>query len=490
MFQYCNHLGFNNPYFFSDKGIFTINNCLSELLTDYDGERYIDPVSIIELLNRGYMFADRTMIQGIQRTPWLAKPNENMTSWEFYEAPRHDLLNVKENIIAKELFQKICSEIQLYIGNKKEIGILLSGGMDSRIVAGALDSLIKTGKLKDINVTCLTWGNEGTRDVVYAKEIAARLNWNWKHYKVTAEDLLRNIRETAIHGCEYSPVHLHAIPQIRDDNNLDIILAGSYGDSIGRAEYSKKKVKNVRPLLKRITNVAGLVFPAIYNHSMCYIEEDVEKYHLQFPEKEKYMQNELDYQLHYMRRMLNPCMELLSEKMEFFQVFTHPDVYGYMWSIDPERRNDLVYKNMLNEFSTKLDDIPWSRTGLPFGQETGIPDSFLKEHHSYIKILQNEMFDDMARLVLSDEIKKLGAFDPQNLKYFVRLLKNSSSNSLLYLEKMLWLASLAEMVKMYKINGVDRSKYSENPSHKSRVLISAEFLLNLSKIKIASYIKN
>ena len=49
----------------------------------------------------------------------------------------------------------------------------------------------------------------------------------------------------------------------------------------------------------------------------------------QFPEKEPYIQNELDYQLHYMRRMLNSCMDLLTEHCDFYQVFTHPDVYGY-----------------------------------------------------------------------------------------------------------------------------------------------------------------
>ena len=311
--------------------------------------------------------------------------------------------------------------------------------------------LIKNNIVKDLKVTALTWGNLGTRDVVYAKIIAERLNWEWKHYTVTSKDLLQNIRETAIYGCEYSPIHLHAIPQIRDDNNFDIILAGSYGDSVGRAEFGGKNVRIVDPLLKNIHNVSSLFYENIYQESIKKIENDITSYHALFPRGEKYMQNELDYQLHYMRRMLNPCMDLFNEKMEFYQVFSHPDVYSYMWSIDPEMRNDSIYKHMLIEFATPLDDIPWARTGLKYGENTGTPDTYLKRHHTYVQILQNEVLDDMKKLVLTKELKSLGIFKYKSLKILFFLMRYFPLKSLYYAEKIAWIASLAEMTRMYNI---------------------------------------
>jgi len=481
MFQNYNHLGFNNPYYYNSKGSFVIKQNLSDLLDVYDGPCRIDPVAIIEFMNKNYLFADRTLIQDIQRTPWGAKPNKLLNKWEYNSAPKHDLLDIPEEEIAKTLFQKICSEIQTYIGDKKRIGILLSGGMDSRMVAGALDYLIKANNLTGLEVTGLTWGNEETRDVVYAKEIAARLNWKWKHYKVAAKDLLSNIKETAIHGCEYSPIHLHAIPQIRDDNNLDVILAGSYGDSVGRSEYSRKKVRFIKPILQNISNIGGIVHQEIFKHSMKYIENDIERYHIQFPEKEQYMQNELDYQIHYMRRMLNPCMELLTEKMKFCQVFTHPDVYGYMWSINPDRRNDLVYKYMFQEFITKLNDIPWARTGLQYGMEKGTPDSYHNDHHPYVSIITKEIFDEIKTLVLSNEIKQLGIFDQGAIKTTLKLLKYFPPNNLYYTERIIWLASLAEMTRIYKLQGMESAKSDQ---YKSKMnLFSIAFVYSLEQTK-------
>jgi hypothetical protein len=456
MFQKYNHLGFNNPYYFKKEGKFVIKSNLATLLDEYGSSRKIDPVAIIEILNKTYILGDRTIIEGIQKTPWLSKPNKDNNNWEYDKIPKHGQLNLSEQEIAHTLFQKICSELQLYIGNKTQVGILLSGGMDSRMVAGALDYLLKKNKLPQaIEVTALTWGNIDSRDVIYAKEIANRLNWKWKHYTVTAKDLLNNISEAAIHGCEYSPIHLHAIPQIRDDNaNLKVILAGSYGDSVGRAEYGGWKLKFLKPFLSKMINFASIINQDVFDNTLCYVESDVKSYHTKFPEKELYVQNELDYQLHYMRRWLNPCMELLNEKSEFYQVFTHPDVYSYMWSLLPERRNDLVYKYMYNDFVTKLDDIPWARTGLPYGEKEGKPDNLKKDHHSYVKILKTEIFDDITSAINSGSLKKLGIFNLRAIKKLIFLLKLFPSNNLFFYEKLIFLASISKMVNIYKIEGM------------------------------------
>jgi len=463
MFKYYNHLGFNNPYYCIKKGKFEIHKTFAESIKSCSQIPEIDPVAVIELLNKNFILADRTIIKGIEQTPWLAKPNEAMNSWIFDKAPKHGEMDIPEEEIATTLFQKICNEIELYVGEKKKIGILLSGGMDSRMVAGALDFLIKTGKLQNIEVTGLTWGNEGTRDVVYAKEIANRLGWKWKHYTVTSDDLLNNIRETAINGCEYSPIHLHAIPQIRDDNHdMEVVLAGSYGDSVGRAEYSGKKVRHIKPLNHNIINVGQFVYKNVFRDSLNLIQQDIDDYHRKFPELEPYMQNELDYQLHYMRRMLNPCMDLLTDKMEFHQVFTHPDVFGYMWSINPERRTDSVYKNMLSLFKTKLDDIPWARTGLPFGEKGGIPDSYNKKHHNYEQQINQLLFEKIHTSNILDNLKSLNILNVKIIKIWLTLLKKTKTMNLIFLDKLLWLVSLSEMCEIYNIKGFNKELKQNN----------------------------
>ncbi|MEO5777861.1 MAG: asparagine synthase C-terminal domain-containing protein [Flavobacterium sp.] len=461
MFRNYNYLGYNNPYYFTKEGKFEIHQNFPKAIAQFPGEKVVDPAAAIEMLNKEFFLGDRTVIENLNKTPWLAKPNTDFNHWEYDEAPKHGSLNIEEKEIAKILFQKICDEIALYVGDKKSIGILLSGGMDSRMVAGALDFLMKNNKVSNLKVTAVTWGNSNTRDVIYAKKISERLNWEWKHYPVTAEGLLQNIRETAIYGCEYSPMHLHAIPQIRDDNDFDVILAGSYGDSVGRAEFGGKNIRHVEPLLKNIHNVSSLFRDDVFEDSIKKIENDVTSYHKLFPRDEKYMQNELDYQLHYMRRMLNPCMDLFNEKMEFYQVFSHPDVYSFMWTIHPDKRNDDIYKHMLLEFVTPLDDIPWARTGLKYGEKTGIPDEYLKRHHTYVHILQKEILEDIKKMVLREEFKSLGIFKYKSIEILFKLIKYFPLNSLYYTEKVAWLASLAEMSRLYKVKGNPQLKKAE-----------------------------
>lgn len=466
MFKNYNHLGFNNPYYFKKNGKFVLKFNMSSLLDEYNSIREIDPVAIIEIMHKTYILGDRTMIKGVSKTPWLAKPNKMNSDWVFSNIANHGQLNFSEEEISHTLFEKLCSELQLYIGKQTQVGILLSGGMDSRMVAGALDYLIKKRKLSPgIMITALTWGNNDSRDVIYAKEIARRLDWKWKHYTVTAKDLLNNITESAIHGCEYSPIDLHAIPQIRDDNpNLEVILAGSYGDSIGRAEYGGWKLKYLKPILNKITNFSGIINQDIFNNSLSSVREDVRVYHNRFPKK-GYAQNEIDYQLHYMRRWLNPCMDLLNEKSKLHQLFTHPDVYGYMWSLNIGNRSDSVYKYMNNYFSTKLDDIPWARTGIPYGQKNGKPDNFKKNHHSYVEIIKTQIFDDIVSLIDSPNLKKLEVFNLKAIKKLVFILRMFPSNNLFFYDKLILLASISKMASLYKIKGLSKDKIKVSKSN-------------------------
>jgi hypothetical protein len=490
MFDKYMNLGFNNPYYIDREGSFLVRNKFSEIVKEYGNVLYLDTVAVVEIIDKSYILGDRTLINNISRTPWLAKPNISKTKWEYYPVPQHKKNDIPEYQIAKDMFNKICDEIKKYIGNRKNVGLLLSGGMDSRMVAGALEFLIMKEHIVDIEVTCLTWGDLQTRDVVYAKRIADRLKWKWKHYTVSAEDMINNIEETAMHGCEYSPVHLHAIPKMRDDNQLDIVLAGSYGDSVGRAEFQGRNVKNLKPISSNISNIGGLVNQKIFNSCKNEIASDVLGYHQLYPKEEKYMENELDYQLHYMRRGLNPCMELIAEKMDFHQIFTDPGVYGFMWSIDTNRRTNLVYKYMLDEFVTDLSNIPWARTGKIYGSSTGFADTYKKEHHSYATMLGTELLPKIRSLVLSDELSNLGIINRKNILLLLRLIKFFPRKDIYYLEKLLWLASLAIMVKKYNIKSLPSVPRRKTFYSKGRVAITFEYMYNYIKNIVSMHIKN
>lgn len=485
MFKYYQNLGFNNPYYFLNEDKFVIHSKLEDVLKNYNGERKMDAVAVVEVLNKNFPLADRTVLQNIHKTPWLAKPNSSQTEWEFASIPLHGKAKDDPKTIARQFFDLICEEIVEYTKGKKTVGLLLSGGMDSRMVAGAIDYLKKSNKI-DVEVTALTWGNENTRDVIYAQRIAKILNWDWKHYTVKARDLLNNIKETGIRGCEYSPIHLHAIPQIRETTDLEVILAGSYGDSIGRAEYGGIHVSNLPKLNDNLLNVGNLINQEVFQSTLPIIQQDIDNYHKLFPAKELYMQNEYDYQLHYMRRQLNPCMELLNEKSNFFQIFTNPNTFRYIWGIDPSLRNDDLYKIMLGFFKTDLSNIPWARTGLKYGSNEGKPDKFSKRHHSYVEIMNFEILDGMKDFALSDGIKNSGIFNYSSIEELFRLAKKYPLNSFYYTEKLAWIASVGILIDNYKVTTGDTGLDSIQEMKK---LTQKEYMPKYYRNKIGGYLR-
>lgn len=458
LFKYYNHLGFFNPYYISNDNKKLFSSKLVDTLKNKKDKNEINIPSLISVLSKGYIIGDGTLIKDVKKTSWFSKYEDN--SWKYYSQIKFSQIKIGKQEIAEKLFILLKKELKNYIGDAKSIGVLLTGGMDSRMIAGALDFMIKTGELKKVEIIGLTWGNQKSRDVVYAKIIAKKLKWNWKHYNITSEDFFNNIIATADRGSEYSPNHLHGMLKVREEKDLDCIIAGSFGDSIGRAEYAGKKVLQLKDIRSDIKNEHGYFINEIYREHRNKFDKDVIKYWEKFPQKEVFQQIEQDYQIHYMRRMLNPCLSVINEKIPLHQAFTSPELVQFLWSLDPKIRNDEIYKELLNLFYIDLKDIPWARTGLLFHNNKGTPDNYNKEYHKYFysKILNDQLFDSIKKLVLSERIEQLNIFNMVSLKNTFKIMKTPFYKYNISLErKLTWLASLSLFIEKYQVTNVSNN---------------------------------
>ena len=454
MFENYDHLGGPNPFYSWAGNQITLDHNFQSAFEKLEKPAYLDINAVVQMISRYHCFADRTLVRGLSRTPWMAKPNPALTAWEFCEVPPHDNKILPEKEIASLLFQKLQKEILGYTEGCSVVGILLSGGMDSRIVAGVLDYLLKTGQIS-AKIVAITWGMQKTRDVVYAQRIAKLMGWDWVHYPISAETLLNNINETAVRGCEYSPVHLHAIPEIREIKGVDCILAASYGDSIGRAEYSGRHITQLIPFEHYTMNWFKLLRVGIYPQLSPQLEQDITCYKTLFPRKEKYQQYEIDQQAHYMRRKLNHCMAVINEKVPLRQVFTDPALFGFMWSLSPEVRNDQVYKYLLGLLKPELADIPWARNGKRYLRDKEAQDLYSGTHHQYGQWIRNELYETISKKVLSSTISELNIFNMQALETILkvnRICTNQTKTSKAD-EILIWIAALSDFVKLYDIRG-------------------------------------
>jgi asparagine synthase (glutamine-hydrolysing) len=125
------------------------------------------------------------------------------------------------------------------IRNGEEIGVLLSGGIGSVIIAYVTKYLVP-------NLKVYTVGNEGSKDLLFAKKLAKIYNLDHSIVKISFKDMLDVLPEV-IYALETYDVALirSAIPMfiisqyIKDNNNnIDVLLTGEGGDELfGGYEY-------------------------------------------------------------------------------------------------------------------------------------------------------------------------------------------------------------------------------------------------------------
>lgn len=449
-YTYWNHLGAKSNYVFgnsSDNSYYRISEALVHIPSE---KRFIDHAGILGVLMKNYPLANRTLVSGVSSSPWMARPDGN-GGWECADIPKHGNIQMEPEKIASKLFDLLCQEASSFLQNKRTIGILLSGGMDSRMIAGIVKHLQQTGNYSG-QVVALSWGIEGCRDVEYACRIAQRYRWEHEIFKLTPETLHTNIQIAGELGAEFAPMHLHAMPQIRELSGIDGIIAGSFGNSVGRAEYSGKHITQLRPILEKHFNRFAFLKKAVQNDALKILLNDAEEYRKQYQCSSPLGYNEMELQAHYWRKMLSHCMYYIGEKMPLYQMFTHPNIFGFMWSLAPACRNNSVYKSLIQMLPGQLWEIPWARTGRLYEQENGKSDSLNKSNNEYGKWLRNDLRDIITNAINSDYIRGLGIFNDHALDTWGRFWPPKGAIIADKLDdRLAWLASLAVFVKKYDI---------------------------------------
>lgn len=411
----------------------------------------LDPTATLEYMKWGYILSDRTMIKNIRRTPWLSKPG--VEQWEHSLINEYNINNISdESTLIDKFVVLLLDEISKFLVNKDSIGILLSGGMDSRICAMLINELINRGDFKG-SVVGITWGDENSRDVQYSRQICKLFNWESVVLPIDESILLKNIDVAAKYGAMASPIHLHNMVGVSKLEGLDGILAASYGDSIGRAEYSGMHISNLKPMAeKKLYNKELLLNKEIVKTSKSEAYNDIADYY--YNKDEWNGRTEFDYQAFYMRNKLQWCMDIINEKIPLHQLFTSPEVYQFIFSLKWELRNNRIYEKILKLMEPRLLEIPWARTGAIYGSSRTKPlDSYKKNFHEYHRWIRNDLRKPIKDLILSKEIENTGIFDMDAIETIYSIYPKRSKEGLnIYDEWFIWIASISKMIKTYDNN--------------------------------------
>jgi len=446
----------------------------------------IDKIAIASFLSVGQFSKNRTLFKEIKRLPWMSKPLPNGKHIEL-ELPKHNFKTGNDNFLAKTLFEKLCNEARLVINKNPNIYILLTGGLDSRVIAGVYSFLYENGELKK-KPKCLTWGLEDSRDVYYAKKMAKALNFEWQHIPLGPEIVIDNIQKCGKYlGLLHSPEMLHSTLWFKNLPSDAMVIAGSYGDSIGRGEFSNlhllqlehKAPKNNYNLL---TSNAYVDASKGLNKDLDYIHKRGGEYTLKYAQCEYWMQG------YRMRNGLCHALSVINRYANVYQMFTAPDVYEFIWSLHPSRRDDNIYITLLKMNFPELAKVPWARNNKSI--EGNSEDKKLRAHyHDYTKWSSDLLYDDISVLVDPDWFKATGLFNGKSIAKMNDLVKKSKERVGRLNDIWLWLAGfryyIDELRKKGKIIDFGATEIGEQEKFtKKKLNLKDQAILLASKSKL------
>lgn len=206
------------------------------ILSCPDVSRDLDQRSVVEFLRLTMVLGDRTLYEDIQCVPpasvMTVSPNGcriapywTMTFSETDPLPARDCVDA--------LTATFLKAVDRIVGSTAGVGLMLSGGIDSRTIGAALDA-------KGKSVRALSFCESGNADVRIAQEVAASLGWEHRllvrdpeYYAALLPEAVR-----ASNGL-YSFYHAHYLgfhealrsmgfTSIVEGWGLDLLFSGSY----------------------------------------------------------------------------------------------------------------------------------------------------------------------------------------------------------------------------------------------------------------------
>jgi asparagine synthase (glutamine-hydrolysing) len=462
MLESSRHL-YQAPLYKSINNLWT--NSYSKVIEECD-TLTIDNVSIASIISFGQTSQNRTLFKEIKRLPWLAQALED-GSYLLEKPPKHDFLFASTNTLANLLFQKLCAEAREVIKLYRKIYILTTGGLDSRIIVGIFRHLHKEGETFEKPI-CLTWGLENSRDVYYGKQVAKVSDLEWYHMSLDPQSVIKNI-ENCGHtlGLIHSPEMLHSMLSLSDLPKDSIVIAGSFGDSIGRGEFSN--VHLLQLIQKTPTNTYNLIENRAFDIAKIGLDKDLQEIHMREGPNLQYVQCEYWMQGYRMRNGLCHALSVINSYSRVYQMFTAPEVYSFMWSLHPSIRGNETYFQLLKEYFPSLASIPWARTNKPLVGKTSV--NGLKEHyHDYTIWSGADLNSYLDTLVDPEWFHSTGVFDANSIRKLSTLVRVSKIRVGRLNDIWLWLAGFR-----YYIDSLERKG--------KRVIFNNE---SQSEIKISS----
>lgn len=368
--------GLRPLYYAVNKGKLLFAPEIKAILQDKTFKKELNNEAVSDWFAFGEIFGDKTFFKGIEVLPpasILVYDGQDLSIaqyWDFHYEPDY---NKSEDEFVDELVKSFKNALDIRMKDNFRYGVSLSGGLDSRVVVGAIN------KSKIKNVLSFTFGPSDCDEVKIAKTVAEKSGTKFKAIPIAPEMIIANAEKEIFlsDGLDYLgvafllPIYRNTITKyldiVFDGFAFDLLLGGSY---LNKRKLKAKSEKELFDMLSQKRLFSDIELKRLFNNEFYettnnYLLNSFASYSKFKKVKQNHPANMNDYfALHnHVRRLTIMGIVLCRNYVEFSHPTYDNNLIDIILKIPPELRyNHRIYRKFLKKLSPAVAKIPYNKT--------------------------------------------------------------------------------------------------------------------------------
>lgn len=267
LFLARDHFGIKPLYYFEENGIFAFASEM-KALRDINSNFKISEQAIVNHLTFLWCPFPQTLAKNVKKLEpgsfIKIKDGQIIQHHQFYEInfdgkinslTTEDAINQLDNLLENSIKEQLVSDVP--------VGLFLSGGLDSSLIAAYVRKLKPNQKIQAFTIDIQGADMEGNpNDLPYARKVAQKLNIDLEEIIISPQDVLKYIEElTYILDeplADPAAINVLLITKIATEKGYKVLLSGAGGDDIftgyrrHKAIVMDEKLNRLPSILKNI----------------------------------------------------------------------------------------------------------------------------------------------------------------------------------------------------------------------------------------------
>ena len=384
---FTDRYGYQHVYYTWDGKRFFFSSNLDAVVKASDAKREVDFDAVCDMLIYHFVCGSRTLLQGAHLLPnaaFCTVKGEEFLVRRYWEFPSDvEICQQDMELFVEPAIAKVTDSMKRLAGKYPDIAVPLSGGLDSRFLAGLA---VQEGR----DVKTFFSGASKSKEAGYSQRIAETLEVPWKIFDLRECDYkqLDASFDQFNDGSVNSEMRLYLpmMQHIGEHLSRTVTVVGLCLDSLlepaRRFQFAPDAPcgNNGKGLYQAVYQgysqlapyLADEVFPSPISERMrirrfSSVEETLEG----FPQGNAWERTRYFYYVNRGRRLIHSGNALYSCVCDLVYPGLDYDLFDYAITIPYEYLKLLparLYRRIIQVFNPRLGEIPWDLTGLPLNR--------------------------------------------------------------------------------------------------------------------------